>query len=397
MIKVKLIHSAWLTAPNGANTVMNSLLASKEQFARNAIEISSLSPDTFVPRSFSTESQAQLKYYWRSKLKKLLKEATRYSTLASDLMIYLTEIRPAKKIVEKYVESNPDSNEIAFFHALIPCYYFLKLRRTNQRTVLVLHTNGDNYKMLRIYYPKLKRSFVYKKLLQMEEYVMEHVDKINFVASMVRENFLQSHPKIDYNKVSFVYNGIRDEIRSIQSRRHDDILEICCIASISRRKGQLYIIEALKMYNKSEIPNVHFTFVGDGTDRKEFEEEVKRSELEKYITFAGISQNVDEFLCKSDIFILPSEDEGLPMAIIEAMRASLPIVSTPVGGIPEMVENGRNGLLIQPKANDVFEFLNKVDSYNWHLMGLNARKTFEEKFTINKMVDGYVKIFSHLS
>ncbi len=394
MPNVKLIHSGWLSAPNGANTVMNALLNSKEQFEANNIFITSLTLDTCTPRSFSNAAQQSCKAIWRARIKRWLKQMSKYSRLASDIVIYLSEIRPAKKVVNEYLKSNPDTNEVVFFHNLIPCFYYIKQRKKRQRTVLVCHTNGDNFKMHRIYYPTLEHSRIYKKMLEMEKYVMGHVDRINFVAYMAKDNFLKLHPSIEPCKVSYIYNGVKNEIRSCRSRKQDGVIEFCCVASISKRKGQIYILEALKMFKEDSRPKVHFTFVGDGIDKRRLEEEVHLCRLDDYISFVGVSQNVDDYLVNSDVFILPSEDEGLPMAIIEAMRASLPIVATLVGGIPEMVDNGVNGLLIYPNANDVFEVLNKIDSYDWQAMGRNARNTFENKFTLDKMVDGYSKLLS---
>lgn len=394
MIKVKLIHHMYLSAPNGANTVMNSLLASRNQFGQKGIEMSFMSPDSFAPRSFSSESQAQLKYSWRSKANRLLKGVTRYSALAADLMIYLTEIRPSKRIIKNYFNSDPEKEEVAFFHTLVPCYFFLKNNKNDQRVIVVCHTNGDNFKMDRIYYPALERSFVYKRLLKMEQYVIQHADKINFVAETAANYFLELHPEADSNKVSFIYNGVPNNLKAFRTKPKTDVLEFCCVASISKRKGQHYIIDALKRFSKEELPKVHFTFVGDGPDRESLSADVQSSGLRDYITFAGISQNVDEYLVNSDVYILPSEDEGLPMAIIEAMRASLPIVSTKVGGIPEMIEHQKNGLLLSPCAEDICMLLTHLDDYDWEEMGKHARQTFEEKFTVEKMVERYSKLIA---
>ena len=137
---------------------------------------------------------------------------------------------------------------------------------------------------------------------------------------------------------------------------------------------------------------MHFTFVGDGISRAQLEKDVKDSGLNGYVTFIGVTNNVDEYLKNSDIYILPSEDEGLPMAIIEAMRASLPIISTSVGGIPEMIENGINGLLIAPNADSIVNVLEHIEDCDWLSMGQCARRTFEDKFTLEKMLRGYSTI-----
>ncbi len=394
MKKVKLIHNGYLSARNGANTVMRSLLECKDAFAKYNLEISSLTPDSFVPRSFEPNSTDSALNNRRAKIKKWLKGIAQYSRLAADLMMYLSDLRSGKKIALTYINSNPNKEEVVFFHSLIPCYYYLKHRKVTQKTVVVCHTNGDNFKMDRMYYRALEKSMVYKKMLKMEQYVIEHADRINFVAEMAMNNFLMLHPEADKNKVSYIYNGISDTIETFSGRKENDVMEICCVASISNRKGQHYIIDALKGMSGNELPRVHVTFIGDGPDREKLEKEVQESGLSNYATFVGISYKVDEYLVNSDAYILPSEDEGLPMAIIEAMRASLPVISTPVGGIPEMINHGYNGLLINPCVDDVKNLFMHLNDYDWKLMSKHARKTFEEKFSINKMVEGYAKLLN---
>ena len=83
----------------------------------------------------------------------------------------------------------------------------------------------------------------------------------------------------------------------------------------------------------------------------------------------------------SDLFILPSITEGFPIAILEAMRVGLPIVSTNVAGIPEMINDGDTGLIIEPSVDGVFGFLSNFEKYDWKKMGENSHDLFLEKFT----------------
>lgn len=391
--KVILIHNSYLSARNGANTVMRSLLESSNQFAKYDIELRSLSPDSSRPRSFEPNSTDAAMNLRRAKIKKWLKSLAQKSCLAADLMMYLSEFRPSRIITLKYISSKPDKDEIVFFHSLIPCYYYLKHRKFYQKTIVVCHTNGDNFKMDRMYYSALEKSYAYKKMLKMEKFVIEHADRINFVAELAKNNFLKLHPEADANKVSFIYNGIPDRVFGTRNMFKRPFMEFCCVASISLRKGQHFIIDALKQLY-GQIPNVHFTFVGDGPDRERLQKEVEDFNLTKYVTFAGISYDVDKFLETSDAYILPSVDEGLPMAIIEAMRASLPIVSTPVGGIPEMIEDRVNGLIIEPNDRSIKELLLHLEEYNWESMGVKSRETFENKFSITEMVNGYARLLT---
>ncbi len=390
--RVKLVHSVYLSHKNGANTVINLLLGSNELFSKNGIDISYLAPD----ESTYSEDSGGLKAKFRKRVSKVLKESLSYLAKKHDwavkMALKIKEERQGEIMANKYLSQNPNQEEVAFFHTFFTCYYYLKERQTKQHVVLVLHTNGEPFKMPRIYYPRLEKSSYYNELLEKEKFVLENVDRIVFVAQKPREVFLELHPYVNHEKVFCIYNGVKNY--SVLHNREDSkgFLEVCCVASISNRKGQHFIVEALnKMASK---PRVHFTFVGDGTDRAYLESQVVTNGLQQYITFAGVTSNVDAFLAKSDIYILPSEDEGLPMAILEAMRASLPIVSTPVGGIPELLADGYNGMMIQPSVEGVTNFLEKVDKVDWKSLGENSRKLFEEKFTVEKMVDGYSKILT---
>ena len=392
MVKVTLVHSVYLSLKNGANTVMRTLLSNIDNFANNGIEIKALTPDTFRVRSFE-KSKITMKDRIRNRITDTLIFLSRYSVLAAVAIFYIREQRPGKIIANRYIFSaNHENDDVVFFHTLFPCYYFLKFRKNQrQKIVMVLHTNGETFKMSKIYYPKLGTSKYFRKILRIEEYTLQHVDRINFVSKSSKDNFLLLHPQINPDKVFYIYNGV--EITPIVDRRSLHFpLEIVCVASISDRKGQLFIIDALKKIDDRIKEKVHFTFVGDGISRAQLEKDVKDSGLNGYVTFIGVTNNVDEYLKNSDIYILPSEDEGLPMAIIEAMRASLPIISTSVGGIPEMIENGINGLLIAPNADSIENVLEHIEDCDWLSMGQCARRTFEDKFTLEKMLRGYSTI-----
>lgn len=391
-MKVTLIHSVYLSHKNGANTVIRQLLANKERFAKNGIDIDGLAPQESTYSSENGGLYAKMRKRISVFVSGILTRMSQHSLWAIKIMIYLREQRGGKMMAKRYLAMHHSKEEVVFIHTLFTCYYYLKYRKEKQKVVLVLHTNGEPFKMQRIYYSKLENSEYYKQMLMMERFVLENVDRIVFVAQKPREVFLSVHPYIESKKVYYVYNGIENTSPRIERKNKRNIFEICCVASITLRKGQHYILEALdEMETK---PDVHFTFVGDGSDKERLVEMAKNRGLQKYVKFVGVSNDVESFLNNSDAYILPSEDEGLPMAILEAMRASLPIISTPVGGIPEMLEDGYNGIMIHPSTESIKMLLERINSYDWRNMGVNSRKMFEEKFTVEKMIDEYSKILN---
>ncbi|MCD4698982.1 MAG: glycosyltransferase, partial [Phycisphaerae bacterium] len=105
--------------------------------------------------------------------------------------------------------------------------------------------------------------------------------------------------------------------------------------------------------------------------------------------------DVPALLAGFDIFVLPSRSEGLPLAILEAMAAGLPIVATDVGGVSEAIRDGKNGLLVQPElpqvmADVIIKFADSEDMMN--SLGQAARVRFGERYELSCMVNAYARL-----
>ncbi|UCG93706.1 MAG: glycosyltransferase family 4 protein [Candidatus Aerophobus sp.] len=121
------------------------------------------------------------------------------------------------------------------------------------------------------------------------------------------------------------------------------------VASLfNKEKGVMELLKAIPLVTK-KYEKVLFIFVGGGKEEHSMLEFCQKEKLEKYVKFTGYLHNdtLIQILKSSDIFTLPSYREGLPLVILEAMAAGLPIVATPVGAIPEFVNNGENGFLVK--------------------------------------------------
>jgi len=139
--------------------------------------------------------------------------------------------------------------------------------------------------------------------------------------------------------------------------------------------------------------------IGEGSKKAELERLAKNLDLRERVMFLGARDNISEILDKIDIFVLPSLWEGLGIAVIEAAAAGKPIVASRVGGIPEIIENERTGVLVESKnVKSLADGLERVllGEGEALLMGRSARDYVKEKFDIKRMVKEYEKLYERL-
>jgi len=197
---------------------------------------------------------------------------------------------------------------------------------------------------------------------------------------------------IPSSKIKTIYEGMDLSLYPKRTDRKKPLpgkpTVVGTVAHLSPEKGIHYLIEAASL-----IPDVHkklrFVVVGDGNCRPEIEALTKKRGLGDIFQFAGFHSDTSQFMKTFDIFALPSLSEGLSSAILEAMATSLPIVATEVGGIPELVKNGDNGLLVAPADPEslslaIQRLANNPDESQ--RMGLRGRKRMEEQFTLERKI-----------
>ena len=190
------------------------------------------------------------------------------------------------------------------------------------------------------------------KQLVIEKMLSFFTSRIICCSQAVSE-FAVKGEKINSNKLEVIYNGVDPEkyANSMSDHNdHNDTYRVGCVASLSPHKGHRYLLEAAKVV-VNEIPSrVKFVLVGSGILRKELREYADSLGISSSIEFKDPVSDIVPLLSSFDLVVLPSsEREGLGLAIIEAMAAGKPVIGTSIGGIPEVIENGTNGLLVPPK------------------------------------------------
>ena len=165
-------------------------------------------------------------------------------------------------------------------------------------------------------------------------------------------NLFPHHKKKGY----FIHNGINiNEMRSLLQKPEssDEKRYLLCIAAHNEKKGIDVLLHAFSQLTVRD-PSIRLFLVGDGPLRHKHEELTKVLGLQNCVSFLGERGRSDvvKLLHGCELLVLPSRSEPFGIVIIEAMACQKPVIATAVGGIPEIIENGKNGILVEPDNPD---------------------------------------------
>jgi len=201
---------------------------------------------------------------------------------------------------------------------------------------------------------------------------------------------------IPREKICTIYNGIDPrsyEDQDGSSLRRQLGIEnsrkvIGAVGRLCRQKGMDVLIRALPELVHA-FPGLKCIITGDGPQRKILEALAEGLELGDSVVFVGERSDIPQIMAALDVFVLPSRWEGMPNAVMEAMAAARPVIATAVGGCPELIEPGRNGILVPPEDHKALaQAITKIlqDSHRAREMGKAGRQKISQTFTINTMV-----------
>lgn len=194
-----------------------------------------------------------------------------------------------------------------------------------------------------------------------------------------------------YN-VPVIYNGVK--LRKYDDNKKD--YDFVNVARFDEAKNHSFFLDCIFQYKKINR-NVKVAFVGGGSLLEEMKKKAHRLELDDNVVFSGFTFDVPDFLSKSKVFILPSLLEGNPISILEAMNAGLPIIAANVGGIPDVIKDGVNGLLVNPKDHSgVVSAMDKVLKDDGLRSNMSKRNIADvEKYSIENCAFEYFTLFKN--
>jgi glycosyltransferase involved in cell wall biosynthesis len=250
-----------------------------------------------------------------------------------------------------------------------------------------------------------KRSFT-----RLDRVLMNTTDSV-IALSERHAGYLRTVEDIDPDKLVIIENGIDVERyekvypEGVAALREGLGISngervVIMVAALRPEKAHEVLLEAAQALT-GEDPAVRFLIVGDGPRRAHLEALSSRLDLGDRVIFAGNRDEIPELLHLADVLVLPSHAavETLPLSILEAMAAGVPVIASAVGSVPDLIEDGVNGRLIAPaSANGLTEAIRSILNSPKEAENLirNARATVRSKYTAEKMVAKYEALFQRL-
>lgn len=240
--------------------------------------------------------------------------------------------------------------------------------------------------------------------------ILDRLDAVVLVNGMMRD--ARPIHRLKRVPISVIPNGIPAELELHGGTAEncppapdiatDQIDEFCSngfiigsIGRLAREKAFNVLLEALSQLRSRSVP-AKVVVIGEGPERAALEQLIADKGLGKWVCLPGYRQNAHRFLSCFDAFVLSSLTEGLPISLLEAMRARVPIVATCVGAIPEVLEDGKSGILARPgDASDLARAIEtlSLDPARRSTQVDAAAARLRERYTAAAMADAYLKIY----
>ncbi len=198
--------------------------------------------------------------------------------------------------------------------------------------------------------------------------------------------------------INHVKNGEGEELRqSINNHFHipKDSMLVVTAGRLSPEKGHRFLVEAIALM-RGVSENVCFLFCGDGVCRYDLERQADHLGVGWRCRFAGFRHDIEKIFRAMDIMALPSLTEGLPNVVLEAFACGKPVVATAVGGVPEIVVHGENGLLVPPGRPDLIaDALTQLlaDPQRMFSMGRQGYRKVKDEFSFDAQAQVLMGIY----
>jgi glycosyltransferase involved in cell wall biosynthesis len=308
-----------------------------------------------------------------------------------DFFIFFRLIKLLRKI-------NPD---IIHMHGYLSIFYGIPAALVNRTPIKVVTLHASPI-------PSGQTKILSKLMLYLGiAYQMLKISKTYLIA--VSKDIYDSHKKVrNINPfcMEVIHNGIDiEEIRTHEPtlKRYDiginesDFL-IGIIGRIDKNKGHIYLIKAAKKLI-SEGKSIKVVIIGEGALQNDLKAYCTLNQLGRNIHFLGFKKNIIDFLYLIDVLVISSLHEGIPYILLEAMAIGVPVIATDVGGIPEVIKDNLNGLLVPSKDSEAIAsriHLLMEDATIRDRLSKSALEILNQRFSQKVMTQSTINVYNKL-
>ncbi|PGW34037.1 glycosyl transferase [Bacillus cereus] len=326
-------------------------------------------------------------------------------------LLELQDMQERAFLVSSYNDGSKFKKIAAFLKGIVQCLFILIFHQ--QVKILHIHTASRGSFFRKRIFVKLGKLFKKKIILHIHgaEFMVFYQESNETVKNQIREildqvdviitlsqKWKQDIESITNNKnVKVIYNAIDNQKFNLSDLDSHNIL---FMGRVGTRKG-IYDLVDIMPYLIKEFPNVKLHIAGDG-DLSTLKRKIEDLNINNSIFIHGwinYNQKV-QLLEHSSVFILPSYNEGLPVSILEAMAAGLPVISTNIGGIPEQIDNNSSGFIIKPGDKEGLVKCITIllaDKDIRKTFGKNANYKVDKSFSLNVIGDEILSMYSVLT
>lgn len=369
----------------GVNSVTDQFIINRDMFHEKEIEIIGVC-DCYGFYS-TIPNRKEETYNFNKTMKSALKKTFLYKTFLGEFVAgvvqYLNRGYNAYRSGKKVGLDNIDYIISEDYYASL----FLTHSRHKEKLIHMTHMYEEQWAMFFVSYPKLKGTFAEALINRLTQYIIRKAKKVVTICNAANQRVSEFR---DTGMVYTIYNSA--SISKINTNPGSNaVLRAAITCSITEKKGMDIFLDYIE--KKNDLPFL-FQIYGDGSFMPKLKESIKENRIKNVIINGQVPEPWRQY-AEIDILILLSKSESLPMSIIEALGCGLPVLSTDVGAVNEMIKDGYNGFLIQPNVESFYKGLCTV--YNnkslLRVLGENARKSYNQNFTPENWVTNFCKVF----
>ena len=380
---------------NGANRVTEKLVLGYKRFAQNGIKLRYLyTTDGVVDckKYVSPLGDYSKNYLKKRKIVEKLKKLPFYKLYPIQAYMQIRTNNVAEISVKRYMKDNNYADCI-IFQDVYAAFFMIKKYGVpeNTKTMVITHVDTDPMEQMLINRPQLRNTKAEQYIRSRYNYAIENVDKVISICHS-SQNYIKKTNNVD---AECILNGIED-IPCSKKKLNNGRVNVVVLGSVIYRKGQDILVDAIAKLDKKYQEKLLLHIIGKGNNFDLIKKSISEKGLTNCCKIYGEISDVSTILSQMDVMFLPSRSDTVPIAIIEGLRAGLPVFSTSFGEIPYMIEGC--GVIIEPTVERVYQALTDIMEDRFDLIGMShrARKRYLDVFTLNSMIDKYSECIKSL-